>query len=105
MKLALVLISLISTSAFAAPATTSTYVGRCRFEAPLDTYSSCADGTYAGERAFRCAEDEAISACQESYNSDCIPAGVHYRTIISQEFVGYKACEVTVLVHGYRLGR
>lgn len=84
-------------------AKTNTYMASCRFEQPLDTYSSCSEDSYAGLNAFQCAREEAISKCKISYNADCIVVGFNFTSIISQEFVGYKACESKVYVHGYRL--
>ena len=84
-------------------AVANTYVKTCRFERPLDTYDGCDDDTWAGRQAEECAENEAVVACQNAYNSDCNVVGTTYKTIISEEFIGYKACEATVIVHGFRI--
>ncbi len=92
---------LVTSSAFGASFYKSTYKRDCRYSHPLDTYDGCAPHTYAGEQAYACAELEALLACEDADNSDCLVVGASYKTIISTEFPGYKACEVKVTVHGY----
>jgi hypothetical protein len=95
----------ISTTAFAAPnrnIIAKDFQSTCRFEHPLDTYDGCNKNSHAGETAFECAKDDAMADCRNEYFSDCIVVGARYKTIISREFFGYKACEVTVLMRGYR---
>jgi hypothetical protein len=79
-----------------------TYSSSCRYPYPLSTYQGCSDYTHAGSEAAECARDQAFENCRNEYNSDCIEVGVTYREIVSLEFIGYKACEATVLVHGFR---
>ena len=86
-----------------AHAKANTYVANCRFEQPLDTYSFCNLNTYAGANAYQCALEEAMAKCKISYNADCIIIGANFTNIISHEFVGYKACEAKVYIHGYQL--
>ena len=86
-----------------AQAKANTYVANCRFEQPLDTYSYCNEHSYAGANAYECAREEALAKCKISYNTDCIVVGVNFTNIISQEFIGYKACEAKVYIHGYQL--
>ncbi len=61
------------------------------------------DGTWAGQQAYNLAASEALASCKNDYNSDCKIVSARYKDIISTEFIGYKACEAKVLVHGYRL--
>jgi hypothetical protein len=84
-------------------AVASTYTAKCRFERPLDTYESCDEFSCAGNTARECAEDEALGQCKDEYNSDCVIVDIQYTTIISEDFIGYKACEAHVTVHGFRL--
>ncbi len=86
----------------------SSYIGTshsatCRYPYPLSTYQGCNEYTHAGREAGDCALDQALSDCKDEHNSDCVEVGTTYREIISTEFIGYKACEATVRVHGYRL--
>ncbi len=85
------------------PATVQSYTATCRYEHPLSTWDGCRNYTRAGAEARQCAEDEAILLCEQNYNTDCLFKGVKFKTIISHEFIGYKACEATVTVHGYRV--
>lgn len=56
-----------------------------------------------GQMAFISAVDAAMNECQMLFHSGCRVASAKYKDFISTEFVGYKACEATVVVHGYRL--
>jgi hypothetical protein len=84
-------------------AAVETYVSTCRYEHPLDTYESCEAWTNAGQRASECARQEADFECRQGFNSDCVLVGTSYKVILSEDFIGYKACEATATVHGYRL--
>ena len=97
------LATLATLPAMAIPATAGEYGGSCRFENPLSSYESCEAWSEAGETAAQCALERAMLKCRQDFNSDCVPQGAVYHTIISQEFIGYKACEARVLVHGFRL--
>lgn len=79
-----------------------TYSSTCRYPYPLSTYQGCGDYTRAGSEAAECARAQAFENCKDEYNSDCIEIGVTYREVLSLDFIGYKACEATVLVHGFR---
>lgn len=61
------------------------------------------EGTWAGQQAYNLAASEALASCKNDYNSDCKIVSARYKDIISTEFIGYKACEAKVLVHGYKL--
>jgi hypothetical protein len=98
-----VLTFLFSMQASAETASAKTYTRSCRFEQPLNTFDRCDEDSWAGHNAKECARDKAMQACGENYSSDCIVRSVVYQNYISREFIGYKACEVTISVHGYRV--
>ncbi|MCU1441764.1 MAG: hypothetical protein JWP85_2761 [Rhodoglobus sp.] len=100
---ALALASAFGATAQAANFTGTSYTKAYRFEHPLDTYDSCSNHSEAGAEAEEGAENEAMLACQQDYNSDCVVIGRRFRTIMSKEFIGYKSCEAQVTVHGYRM--
>ena len=95
--------SLGSLWALADSYTGSTFTSSCRYEHPLDTYEGCAAWTYAGQSAEECARARAMLDCRKAFSADCVLEGVTFSEILSLEFIGYKACEATVTVHGYRL--
>jgi hypothetical protein len=110
MKLAKLMVSaLLSISAFTTVAAQAAsfegqaYTRAARFEHPLDTYDSCGPNSEAGYEAHQVALNEAMLACRQGYNADCVVTGTRYVTILSREFIGYKACEAQVTVHGYRM--
>ncbi|MGZ3695165.1 MAG: hypothetical protein ACXWQO_13580 [Bdellovibrionota bacterium] len=104
MTLSLLTLAALSSSAAKAENFTGTsYTKSYRFEHPLDTYDSCSGYSEAGSEAEAGAENEAMLACQRDYNSDCVVIGRRFVTIMSHEFIGYKACEAQVTVHGYRM--
>ena len=98
-----------------------TYTATARFSQPLSTNHRCEgpspsrydseftnairfdEGSWAGFKAYELAAVEAMNACKIDYNSDCKIVAASYREIMSREFIGYKACEATVSIHGYRL--
>ncbi len=98
-----------------------TYTATARFSQPLHTNQRCegpsptrydsdftdairySEGSWAGFKAYESAAVEAMNACKIDYNSDCKIVAASYREIMSREFVGYKACEAKVVIHGYRL--
>jgi|GEM_PF-3667212 len=91
------------------------YTATAQYPRPLDTFEAClgpdpaSDSqlltgvTQAGLEAFLAAKQEALNACHNQYNADCKVVSAEYREIISLEFIGYKACEAKVVVHGYQL--
>lgn len=105
MKTLLMITALLSTFATAQAATFEgqAYVRAARFEHPLDTYERCGAHSHAGYEARQIALNEAMLACRQAYNADCIVTGTRFRTIMSREFIGYKSCEAQVTVHGYRM--
>lgn len=92
-----------SSAAQAQSAQVRSYSHTCQYEAPLSTYSRCDRNSWAGRAAFDCAVNEALLQCEEGHSSDCVVRGARYRSIISHQFIGYKACSVTVSVTGYRV--
>jgi hypothetical protein len=80
-----------------------TFVATARYENPLDTFERCDAFSFAGISAARIAQDEAVNACKDEFNADCIVVSADYQDIVSTEFIGYKACSATVTVHGYKL--
>lgn len=89
----------------AATSSVRSYTRTCRYEQPLTAYSGCNAHSGAGAWAADCATHEAITDCQVDRNADCVVQGARYRSIISRDFIGYKACEVTIHVTGYSSGR
>lgn len=97
------------------------YTATARFSQPLSTNHLCEgpspsrydyefsnsvrlyEGSWAGYKAYEIAALSAMNACKIGFNSDCKIVAAAYQDIISMEFIGYKACEATVVVHGYRL--
>lgn len=79
------------------------FTGHGRYEHPLSTYEDCNPYTFAGIRAAAEAERDARNQCHDAFNDDCVVVTTTYKPILSQEFIGYKACESTVIVHGYQL--
>lgn len=93
----------IAASSSRGGATQSSYTATCRFPYPLDTYDQCDEFSSAGSEAEECARNQALVDCRNESNSDCVSEGATYEQIVSTEFVGYKACEATVHIHGYRV--
>lgn len=96
-------LNFVSASVQAEEARASQYITSCRYEHPLSTYDGCNAKSSSGYFAYSCAVEEALSQCRSDYNIDCVVTAVTYRSIVSQEFIGYKACEASVRVRGYRI--
>ena len=92
-----------------------TYTTISRFSQPLTGTEPCVgpdpaypefsrySETWPGVRAYEQAAAESFNACKNDFNSDCQVVSASYRDVISTEFIGYKACEARVVVHGYKL--
>lgn len=78
------------------------FVEKCRNVHPLSTYEDCHIDSDSGYGAYLCALNDALIRCKNAANVDCVEIGASLRSIISHEFVGYKACEATVTVRGWR---
>ncbi|MES2769971.1 MAG: hypothetical protein V4596_12570 [Bdellovibrionota bacterium] len=78
------------------------FVEKCRNTHPLSSYEDCSINTNSGYGAYLCALDEATIRCRSAGNVDCVELGVTFKNIISNEFIGYKACEAKVTVRGWR---
>lgn len=81
----------------------SIYKVTCPYEGPLMTSQNCDNKSYAGYKAKECAFAQALQQCEEDYNTDCVEKTTTYKEYISLEFVGYKACQATVTIRGYRM--
>ncbi len=79
------------------------YTAKARFDHPLTTYERCTDWSAAGINAEVRALEAAIDACERDFNLDCIHVTTIYKTVLSREFIGYKACEANVRVRGYQV--
>lgn len=97
------------------------YVSTARFSQPITGYERCVGpnpalldlqipesvrdqrGTFPGWNAYIKAASQGLSVCKNDYNSDCKIVSAKYTDIVSVEFIGYRACEAEVVVHGYRL--
>ena len=86
----------------AANYTGNTYTVTFQYPNPLDTFERCDAYSGAGRYAAENAEEEALEECRNDHNGDCISEGAVFRSILSVQFIGYKACAATVSVHGYR---
>ncbi len=98
-----------------------TYTATARYAAPLSTFERCEgpspaalnldlpayvreyEGTIAGRSAYHIAVSEALSACKNDMNADCKIVSALYKDFVSTEFIGYKACDASITVHGYRM--
>ncbi len=98
-----------------------TYTAKARYAIPLSTYQRCQGpspaalnidlspeiresfGTEAGESSYMIAAVEALSACKNDMNADCKIVSASYKDFVSKEFIGFRACDATITVHGYRL--
>jgi hypothetical protein len=78
------------------------YAATERATSPLTTYEACSEYSDVGRMARHAAESDAVLECENDFNADCVVEGRKFRVIVSREFVGYRACEVTVYVHGYK---
>jgi hypothetical protein len=128
MKIVLALLS-ITTNIYAQTVTKGpsqivvgqTYTAKARYSIPLTSFDRClgpnpaalnADllaheqfnrGTVAGESAYLVAALESLNACKNDFNADCKIISASYKDYVSTEFIGFKACDATITVHGYRL--
>lgn len=78
------------------------FVESCKNVHPLSTYEDCNGYTNYGYGAYLCALNEAMLKCKAAAYVDCVELGRSFKNIISNEFVGYKACQATVTVRGWR---
>lgn len=89
-------------TAINAQAASQLFTERCRNVHPLSTYERCSMNSEYGYGAYLCALNDAEYRCKSAGNLDCVEVGVSLKNIVSQEFVGYKACEATVTVRGWK---
>lgn len=78
------------------------FVEKCRNVHPLTTYDRCDMHSSYGYGAYLCALNDAMLRCRSAANVDCVEVGASLKSIISNEFVGYKACEANVTVRGWK---
>ncbi len=95
-------VSLAASPAQAIGITGTLYAKSCRVEYPLYTFDECAPWTDTGQNAADCAESKAEIACRDAFNTDCVHDAPTFREVMSTDPVGYKACEATATVRGYR---
>jgi hypothetical protein len=89
-------------TALNAQAESQLIVEKCKNVHPLSTYQDCNMHSDYGYGAYLCALNDAMITCKSDAFVDCHEIGVQLRSIISNVFVGYKACEATVTVRGWR---
>lgn len=80
----------------------TTYRGSCSMSAPLTSYDRCDRHSYYGYSAYDCAVNEALAACEEAGNLDCVEVSVRFQQFISKEFPGFKGCTSNVTVRGWK---
>lgn len=89
-------------TALNANAASQLFVEKCKNVHPLSTYEDCDMRESYGYGAYLCALNDAILRCRTAAYVDCHEVGATLKSIVSNEFVGYKACEASVTVRGWR---
>ena len=109
-----------ASSGTATSVTTQNFTGVALYSQPLTGYERCQgpnpaiveselpasgreySGTTAGREAYSEAASLAINICKQNRNYDCRVVSAEYKDVVSTLFIGFKGCQATVVVRGYK---